>query len=332
MFLLTLLLLLFSTSIVFASDGTVTAAGYGATEAEALAEAKRTAVEEYVGTAISSDTVMVNGTVSLDRIYSKSEGYISSYEVTADYRDPRTNQYTVEIHATVSKTLDQDLMTELQQAKAVDNLQDPHLYVVVYQRGTEARSEAVETYFINALQKAGFNFVTNMVQDETTDYVVYANLSTIRTSIPKSPGFANFRRGEVDIVAKVYNPRTGYILCNFSGHGSAMSTNEYDAIRLASWNAVEIVLPQVLQSFAKKSTNPEQSMEIVVSNDRLGTATAAADFLKNLPGIASVKMRTSIGDTTRFDITYYGTIADIVAAFNAKQIRILSAASNRIEI
>lgn len=67
----------------------------------ALEDALRKAVEQAVGTMISSDTVVQNYQLLYDRIYSKSRGYIQNYQIVSEGKKGE-NLYSVKIRASVS--------------------------------------------------------------------------------------------------------------------------------------------------------------------------------------------------------------------------------------
>jgi hypothetical protein len=78
-----------------------TAPGEGRSREEAINNAKRTAIEQTVGALVKSQTQVTDGKLIWDRISSASTGYVRSYQVIREKKDPNTGFYTVEIAVVV---------------------------------------------------------------------------------------------------------------------------------------------------------------------------------------------------------------------------------------
>ncbi|MFA4910895.1 MAG: flagellar assembly protein T N-terminal domain-containing protein, partial [Desulfobacteria bacterium] len=66
----------------------------------AIEDALRKAVEQAVGTLVSSETMVENFQLLSDSIYTKTEGYIQKYKIISEA--PAENIYKVNIEATVA--------------------------------------------------------------------------------------------------------------------------------------------------------------------------------------------------------------------------------------
>lgn len=83
-------------------------AGEAAARDAAIADALRKAVEQAVGTFVSSDTIVDNYEVLTDNVYTQSQGYIKSYTITNETQT--SGLYQVQVRAEVSSgTLRSDL-------------------------------------------------------------------------------------------------------------------------------------------------------------------------------------------------------------------------------
>ena len=80
---------------------TVTAIGEGQTRQMAINNAIRSAVEEALGAYITSYTNVSQGKLIHDRITSASAGYVKSYNVIAEGRDPVTGTYKVKLSVVI---------------------------------------------------------------------------------------------------------------------------------------------------------------------------------------------------------------------------------------
>ena len=95
---------------------TITAEGVGAViggdraiaRDQAINDALRKAVEQAVGTMVSSETMVQNFQTLNDRIYTQTQGYIQNYQVLSENPGPNVHQVTIQ--ATVAMgDLEKDL-------------------------------------------------------------------------------------------------------------------------------------------------------------------------------------------------------------------------------
>ena len=92
-------IMILSASVVFGQI--VMAVGQGPSRQMALENAKRSAVEQGVGTLIDSKTKVANFQVLSDKIYSRASGYISNYNMLSEGKTPDGSMHTVTIQADV---------------------------------------------------------------------------------------------------------------------------------------------------------------------------------------------------------------------------------------
>ena len=88
-------------SVSMAFGQTVMAVGQGASLRMAIENAKRTAVEQGVGTLIDSKTKIASSQILFDKIYSRASGYITNYNILSEGKTPNGSIYTVTIQADV---------------------------------------------------------------------------------------------------------------------------------------------------------------------------------------------------------------------------------------
>ena len=146
-----------------AAAATVQVAGQGATEAAALRDAMRQAIEKQVGVYVDSRTYTENYQVINDRIYTQAEGYIQSFEVIS--KRQVAGIWQIAINADVrSEQLRADLMSRLQKKALIGiNMADPRIGVLaVDTEGNE--SEYLENILINGLHNEGFSRLIDLNQ------------------------------------------------------------------------------------------------------------------------------------------------------------------------
>lgn len=77
---------------------------------QALVNAFRSAVEQGVGVLIESSTLVQNAMLISDNIYSKSQGYVKTYDIVSEGKADNRDAYVVTLRATVNLT---DIGTDL---------------------------------------------------------------------------------------------------------------------------------------------------------------------------------------------------------------------------
>ena len=113
----------------------VEATGEGLSKEQALYSAMRRAVEQMVGTHLKSSTTVVDFAVLEDKIFSHSQGYVTSYKIIKEGKT--ADGYSVTIFATVDSKLikdDIDALTILR--KSVGN---PRILVAFSKKGEGAQ-------------------------------------------------------------------------------------------------------------------------------------------------------------------------------------------------
>lgn len=112
----------------------VEATGEGPTKEQALVTAKRRAVEQGVGTFVSSSTIVIDAALVDDKIFSHSSGYVTGYKVIRESRND--DGYTVTISARVDEKLIRDDMNALAGLRATAG--NPRILVSFSKKGEGA--------------------------------------------------------------------------------------------------------------------------------------------------------------------------------------------------
>ena len=135
-------------------------------EEDAVSDALRNAVERVMGTHVNSSSLTENFMLIQDRIYTRTEGYISSYEVLSTTEDP--DMITVQVRAVVKES---ELVGDLQAIGVLlERMNFPRMLVLIDEQifadeGGEERvpttidNAATATAFMETLQPKGFRFV-----------------------------------------------------------------------------------------------------------------------------------------------------------------------------
>ncbi|MCD6490332.1 MAG: hypothetical protein J7K20_06380 [Thermodesulfobacterium sp.] len=140
--------------------------GEGGTRQEAINNAIINAVEEALGTYITSSSQVDQGKLIYDRITSASAGYVKSYKVLAESHDPVTDTYKVKLTAVVDdiklKNAVEEFMQSPQFQRTFQQTKfDERRVVVVY----KPRTELDLPYNSRAVQS-----VMDLIEDKLAGY------------------------------------------------------------------------------------------------------------------------------------------------------------------
>jgi hypothetical protein len=162
---------------------TITAEGVGAVfgndraiaRDQAIQDALRKAVEQAVGTLVSSETMVQNFQTLNDRIYTQTQGYIQNYRVLSE--TPGSNVHTVTIQATVAIG---DLEKDLQALGfLLGQVGKPRIMILVAEqqigrdslnywwgpgRGAQANLNVAENTIMDRFREKGFDIVDPQAQ------------------------------------------------------------------------------------------------------------------------------------------------------------------------
>ena len=162
---------------------TVTAEGVGAVfgndraiaRDQAIQDALRKAVEQAVGTLVSSETMVQNFQTLNDKIYTQTQGYIQNYRILSE--TPGTNVHQVTIQATVAIG---DLEKDLQALGfLLGQVGKPRIMILVAEqqigqqyynywwgthRGTQADLNVAENTIMDRFREKGFDIVDHQAQ------------------------------------------------------------------------------------------------------------------------------------------------------------------------
>lgn len=133
---------------------------------QALRDALRKAVEQGVGTFITSETRVQNFQLVSDRIYSKADGYVASYRVISESREG--DLYRVVVRARVKLDRIEDDLAAI--GLLVEEQGRPRIMVVVKPTaGAGMEREMVETRIVAFLQGKGFPVVDEATVKQNLD-------------------------------------------------------------------------------------------------------------------------------------------------------------------
>lgn len=337
----------FNVSAVYAGQVQVT--GQGTTEESAIHNAMRLAIEKEVGIMVDSRTYTQNYQLINSEIYTKSSGYIESYEVIRT--DIIDGLYEVEMIVNVhSDELRTHLMDKLQKQAIVEtNMNDPRIAVVAID-DTGAEYAEVENEIINAMHNHGFSRIVDLnqldsslkmkINNAANDSTLYQALSNQfhvdYLIVVKVKTYYNVNsRPTANLAARMMSVNTGEIIYSGSFIGNArMFTNNNisGAIQMASRRAAQAISNAALKQAAQveqhitllitKSTMDYYGRNIVILNERI----------KSIPGVNNVFVRSLNNGVAEVDVNFNGTTTEFAVELERNNIKVIEMNSAYIKI
>jgi len=255
----------------------------------AINDALRKAVEQAVGTLVSSETRVQNFQLLNDEIYTKTEGYVRSYRIIGESQ--RENLYVINIQASIEtgpikEKLDALGLLQQQVGKprimiliAEQNIgKQYYAYWWGQQRGEQADLTIAENTIMDRFREKGFDFVDHMVQSKdikVTPAFQVADLSNqaavtlgkqadaevviVGKALAKSVGSiagTAMKSVQANISIRAIQTDNGSVLSSGSEHAAAVHIDEVtagaEALKKASAKISDKMMDDVIKNFQKR--------------------------------------------------------------------------------
>lgn len=316
-------------SAAFAAE--VVIKGYGASKDEAFNDALRQAVERAVGTMVDSETLVQNAAVVKDEIYTKSQGFVESWDTISETM--KNGQYEVTLRVRVNTEANSPLMSKLQQLKLIEMvLRDPRIGVIIPEyynsRPGSGFSSVSENAVIRKLQDAGFTRILDVGQIQSLRYnssirsilqgdlreaasvaanygLDYLIVGQGESQVSNNLGGQISVRGRVE--AKLYKVDTARVIASNGFGARGVDVNEMSASQQAFEIAGKKLGDYVVEQIMTYARNPEKDLKLVVRGVMsLDQANSIESQLKQIRGVKRVYVRSVQGGIATLDINYTG--------------------------
>ncbi|MBM3322007.1 hypothetical protein FJY69_00770 [candidate division WOR-3 bacterium] len=350
------------TEVLAEGAAALTAGGADIARDHALKDALRKAVEQGVGTFVSSESRVQNFQLLSDRIYSQASGYVSSYRVISEGQEG--GLYRVVVRARVKLERIEDdlsaigiLVAEqgrpriMVVVKELDNLTD----ILVDDRMMS--QEMIETMLVDAFQSKGFPVVDaatvrKNLEKEQLKKILEGDLATaqligmktgaeivvagtaqrlsVRKNVPYSSGTAEFFKVRMSV--RAVNVATAEIVAA-SALTRELPFSADNARKEAADSAGAELISKILKGW-KKRANVTQ---IAASNaDFARSQKLKAEILAKVRGVTSVIQRDLVGSTALLEVvsetSSQEVLDDLTTRGLAIEFTVHGLAGNRIEI
>jgi len=302
----------------------------------ALQNAFRRAVEQVVGVAVESKSVVKDSELLNDKIFSKSKGFIKTYRVLSEKVED--DAYRVVVFAAVSRyKLDQGLDDA---GLLIRKLGKPRIAVVVMEQNVEGQAVpggVVETYLISALGKRGYALVDRQImlavgretaaggQKGYSDAVVRAaaaggaevviiGQATAR-SAPALSG-TNLRPVQVSVTCRAVEVDTGELLATVVSSQQVLHVNPAAAgnqgLQKAAVELTDNLQRQMIAAWTKRLSGV-RTLHMTIAGIPYASIRQLQSALKEQIGrVEEVHDRGYRGNHLRLDLDVTGAFSDVV--------------------
>ena len=319
-------------------------------KAEALKQATRNAVEQALGTLMTSETVVEDGQLKRDRMLSNTGGMVKAYEVIEEGA-VGDDSYRVQIRADVSKS--EVERTAQQVGLLVSQMGKPKVAIIPYETMNGARLEYDSSPMTTALNDIFLadpynirpidmyqSMITKKQQqpelwekyermldpNQPMDVTKFGELGLNADIIVKGEVFLThkgkdsdgvFDQYEATVILKVLWAGTGEMLGQFQDNSMTNGDSAANAmIKVVKKLTPRInpLIEQMIRQFQDIANNGQ-----LITIDMRGIPSGRKgrklkrDFksgVENLPKVKQIEKRNEVDDFVNFDVTFLGTSSD----------------------
>ena len=351
--------------------GAILAGDKAAARDKAIDDAMRNAVEQAIGTAVSSNTLVQNALLVEDNILTWSSGYVSTYKILREGPGGVGDAYEVEMLATVDTgNLRNDALAL---AGLIEKMGNPRLMLLMDEKNIGVNDKwyyfsvdvtACETAIIDVFRNAGFEVVDPGVAKENAQREQVA--AALEGNAQKAAALAKSQDAEMIITGKaIANVASGFnlagmkscqanitarliraddakIIATASDHAAVPHIDEVTggtmAIDKASRKCAQTLLQKVTAE-AQRSFYNQTSVNLRVEGFK--DFSELQDFITKLKyyvrGIKSVQQRGVSGSFANLDVSIVGNAAQLARELEHKSIepftlKVTGASANRVEV
>ncbi|KPK00529.1 MAG: hypothetical protein AMK71_08230 [Nitrospira bacterium SG8_35_4] len=326
----------------------------------AIDDALRQAVQQGMGTFVSTETLVENMILIEDRIYSETRGYIKSYEIIKENKSDGAYQVKISAIVKLSKLAD-DLESI---GLLIRKKQNPRVMVLVYSTEVSGSylgfnregSMNLENQIEGSLARKGFRIVDagQVSHKKNVESALQGNDMAGAARVAKDFGAEMLITGEVrreyvdtrqlygmkvrfftnEVRLKALETDTAKVL--YSGYKTQppSGVNHLEPLEEASAELIEEMVSGILQQWSK-DVYQIASYELNVSGASYKDLSSLKKELKNIRGIGGVQTRSFQSGKAVLEVKYKGSLeelADRVSQLKKPVFEIMGLQSNSIDM
>ncbi|MFB0517423.1 MAG: hypothetical protein ACETWG_12575 [Candidatus Neomarinimicrobiota bacterium] len=303
----------------------------------ALSAAKRDAVEKGVGVVVASETLVKNFQVAEDRILSKANGFVKTFEETSSSQGP-DGLWTVTIRAEVTDILDEVVKDQLALDLLLSWVRHPRFMILIAEQNIDDPTSIVaETEIGRLMSERGFDVVSpsqtealkqrnvnlaSVQQDPTraagmaaefgAEYIILGNASSKAVTHPM---LGTRLSGQANISAQVIRADNAQILAQETFHGKSThidaNTAGVNALKVAAENLSTYLMAETVRRWSLEQSNA-RLLTLRISGVTYQSSRQIIEVLKSeIEGIQSVDQRSFSAGIVTLAVQYTGSNEDL---------------------
>jgi len=339
---------------------TVIASGQGNSGVQALEQAKRSAVEQALGTVLTSETLMKNYQLASDKILSRANGFLKNYREVSS--NASMGIFTVTIEAEVTAVFSEIMKDQAAIDLLLSWMNKPRWMIIVEENNCGQRTEACETEINRKLSKWHFDLVSKrrlnpaslnsldkpggISQVSLSAYREGAELILIGKALTTEKAEIGYLVGtgmksvQADFTAQIIEASSGKIYASFTTHAPAVHISEVtagvDALTKAAGEMADSLVTSVLQ-WASSAQITARTLEILVTEADFTSFNTLKKNLTDFSGIEGVRQRSFTNNEGILEVDYDGTVEDLAVqldgyAFTGGSFTVLELSGNSVKI
>lgn len=326
----------------------------------ALDDALRQAVQQGMGTFVSTETLVENMILIEDSIYSETKGYIKSYEIIKENKSD--GAYQVKISAVVKLSKLADDLESI--GLLIRKKQNPRVMVILYSTVvsgtylgfTREGSMNLENQIEGSLARKGFRIVDagQVSHKKKVESALHGNDMSAASRMAKDFGAEMLITGEVkreyvdtrhlygmkvrfftnEVRLKALETDTAKVL--YSGYKTQppSGVNHLEPLEEASAELIEEMASGILQQWSK-DVYQTASYELNISDASYQDLSSLKKKLKNIRGIGGVQTRSFQSGKAVLEVKYKGSLEDLadrVSQMKKPVMEIMGLQSNSLDL
>lgn len=303
----------------------------------ALTAAKRDAVEKGVGVVVASETLVKNFQVADDRILSKANGFVKTYEELSAIQGP-DGLWTVQITAEVTDILDEVVKDQLAMELLLAWVRHPRFMILLDEQNIDDRNSTVAATEIGRLlAEKGFDIISPsqiralQQQDASlaniegnsqqaaslgsqlgAEYVILGEASSKAVTHPL---LGTRLSGQANITARVIRADNAQILAQETFHGKSThidaSTAGVGALKDAAADLTAYLMAETVKRWSLEQSNA-RLLTLKISGLTYQGRRVVTDFLANqVQGVQSVDQRSFSNGVVTLAVMFGGPNEDL---------------------
>jgi len=341
-----IILIISSAAVTGESVKVVTAQGEAKTKSLALEQAKRSAVEQGLGTVITSETLTKNFKLFSDIILSRANGFIKSYTELSCVKEQ--GNFIVIIEAEVTQIFDEILKDQAALDLLMQWMDKPRVMIIVDEDNSGEKSQACETELAKKLKQWRFDLVSRQqVEAIRAGKHIKAQLAgdtQTAASIANDVGAELLLLGqahaaearELDIFegtgmksvqavfsAQIVNAADARILASYTTTDASMHISAVTAgVKALTKTAAEMadsLVAYLLRNASEEQVN-EKTITLTIKNVEFREFSILKKSLSDIDNVSRVHLRSFKPSTGELAVEFMGKSEDLAVELDGFQI------------